>query len=229
MARAHRAPGSEVRYWETETLQEHVALIKRQVDRSLDDPETHILCEKIIQHEPGKGGIVRAWGQQLILPEVSRDPGDYSLDELHSRRIWNFVVTNWSYIEDPPGFDLFATLRYNLCARQHADKLERLTVDAPTREMLDAHIRRLRSVRTAGAGDCDDASVVIASLHRAAGFQTVRARVVSIDGVSFGHVYPVVAWPRTRPTKSVPMDPTVKGAVPGWEYEASKVVEDLEL
>jgi hypothetical protein len=153
------------RKFETATLEEHVALIKRQVDRSLDDDALVRLAMAIALDRPDttdrrQRRVVRAWGNVYDLPGApdARSNGtELAEDQIASVRIWNFVVTNWSYIQDPPSFDFFATARYNLDARASADRCEELARAEPStearRELL-AHAATLRDVKTLGAGDC---------------------------------------------------------------------------
>jgi hypothetical protein len=157
------------RAWETENLDEHVALIKRQSDASLEDDETVRLAQKIVAAKPDgtnrRGPFIRAWGNEYILPICPEPPSctEAQHDQLESIRIWNFIVSNWTYLEDPPSFDLFSTVRFGLDAKASADLLER-------------DLEKERS-----------------------------------------------------PTKLVALDPTVKNAVPGWEYPRSQKIRDFVL
>lgn len=184
----------EVAVWEADNIEDHMSLIKRQVDRSLKDPETRRLAVKIVGGnadgvvvEDGQEiPIVNAWGIGLYLPAMGQAdcPGKDAVCEIES--IWNFVVANVRYVLDPDGYDLFCTVE----------------------KTLDA-----------GAGDCDDMVICFGALLRALGFQNVFARVVSTDGERFVHVYTMVGLPKSgRAKKMISLDPTVKGAVPGWEY-----------
>lgn len=227
MARTTR--DGDVRYWETDSIDEHVALIQRQVERSLDDPELPELVRRIVENDPGPRGTLHAWGSAFEVPQDSRAE---ATDEVKLIRIWNFVARNWSYIDDPPGFDLFAHIRFGMNTRAHVAKLEEVlpTITSPeTQRMVREHIRRLERVTTPGAGDCDDGVIVLGSLLKTAGFKKVRGRVVSVDGNNYGHIYTMVGMPANVPTKLVALDPTVRGAVPGWEYPKSQVVVDFEL
>lgn len=244
MARKHSAAELTVRQvqdrnWETATLEEHVALIKVQVDRSLQDPELIRLAQAIAADKPDTSDrrrrpIVRAWGNTYELPGC---PGPSNGTELAEdliivTRIWNFVVANWSYIQDPPNFDLFATAKYNLDARAYANLLEesaRREPNVEARRDLVAHAATLRDVKTMGAGDCDDACVLLASLLKAVGFRNVRARIVSTDAEYWEHVYTMVGVPKTQSSQLLALDPTVNGAVPGWEYGRARAVQDFIL
>jgi hypothetical protein len=185
----------EVAVWEADNIEDHLSLIKRQVDRSLADPETRRLAVKIAGGNPDdvivedgvEVPIVNAWGMGLYLPISSWSDCSPKDAMCEIEAVWNFVVANIRYVLDPDGFDLFSTLK--------------LTLDA-------------------GAGDCDDMVIAFGALLRALGFQNVFCRVVSTNNERWEHVYTMVGLPKTgRSKKMISLDPTVKGAVPGWEYK----------
>ena len=185
----------QVAVWESDDIEDHCALIARQVDRSLADPETRKLAVKIAGHRPDgfvlEDGrqipIVKAWGLSLYLPDVGAGACAPKDDKCEVQAVWNFLVANVRYVLDPDGFDLFCTVGKTL---------------------------------EAGAGDCDDFTICFAALLRSLGFANVFARVVSTNGKRWEHVYTMVALPKSgRPRKLVALDPTVSGAVPGWEYD----------
>jgi hypothetical protein len=72
----------------------------------------------------------------------------------------------------------------------------------------------------AGGGDCDDFTILFAALLMSIGFQ-VRARVISTPEApnEWVHIYPLVGIPKDNPTDWMPLDATVTGSKPGWEYE----------
>lgn len=197
---ARREARGDVAFWETNNLDEHVALIARQIQRSLDDPETRKLAVKIVSSRPDdeRGGklIVTAWGKPHYLPQIEACAPQS--DECESTLLWNFLVQNVRYVLDPDGYDLFSTVKHTLAV---------------------------------GGGDCDDMVIVLAALHRALGFRNLRARVVSAKGEAWEHVYLMVGFPKaaSTPTKWVALDPTVKGATPGWEYKGATHRVDYTL
>jgi hypothetical protein len=67
---------------------------------------------------------------------------------------------------------------------------------------------------------CDDLDIVFEALLHLIGFPT-KARVVSVNAApsEWVHVYPLVGLPKDNPDLWVPLDCTVTGAEPGWEYE----------
>lgn len=246
MARRDRTEGvvckprdQRTRAWETASLEEHAALIKRQIDRSLEDPELRELAQRVAigRADPGRrhqgATHVTAWGIRYVLPLCDAPAlNDEQEARLVITRIWNFVVSNWTYIEDPPSFDQFSTAQYVLDARKSAAILEKelpLETNDRIRSEMVKHIADLRRVETLGAGDCDDVCVLLVSLLKACGFRNCRARIVSTDEEFWAHVYTMVGVPRTQSRTLVALDPTVNGATPGWEYPRAKAVQDFIL
>lgn len=111
-----RAGTGAVAFWETNSLDEHVALIARQVNRGLQDAETQKLAVKLIsgRYDEMRDGkpVVIAWGKPYWMPQVP--PCAQGNDECESTIFWNFVVLNIRYVLDPDGYDQFNTLRYTL-------------------------------------------------------------------------------------------------------------------
>lgn len=188
----------------TESLDEHVALIERQLHRSLRDGESRRLAAKITsgvyEHavDPRTGdvsAVVHAYGRNFLAPSLDLcRPHDHNCE---IEAIWDFAVLNLRYVEDPHDIDTFATLRESL-------------------EM--------------GAVDCDDATIALGVLLKALGFQ-VRARVISTSEApnDWSHIYPLVGMPKNDPKRWIPLDMTVNGATPGWEYPDRARVKDYEL
>jgi len=190
-----------VEYWETDSLPDHVSLIKRQLDRSVRDPETRKLAMRIVNgvpdgHDGAGNPYVEAWGQRYRLPH--EQPCAMGSEACESQALWDFYVLNVRYTPDPTGYDFFATARYTL---------------------------------EAGGGDCDDAVIALGALHKVLGFGNLVARVISTSNVYWEHIYLLVGFPRRAgPVKRwVPLDPTVKGAVPGWQFKRPKKTQDFRL
>jgi hypothetical protein len=189
----------------TNSLDEHIALINRQLRRSLQDPELRQLAVKLVsgrfeygQH-PRSGrriAYIEAWGEQFLVPQREAcEPRDARCE---LERIWDFVVLNVRYVYDPDGIDFFATARATL---------------------------------EAGGGDCDDMTILIGALGQLIGFKAV-ARVISTSHApdDWSHIYPMLGLDtKESPSHWVPMDVTVKGSVPGWQYEAIARVRDYPL
>jgi transglutaminase-like putative cysteine protease len=177
-------------FFDSDDLESHVSIVQRQVQRSLEDPETVRLAKKIVA---GRADtmiegvpVIYAWQlpHQLSTAEIVR-PAKSEADQIVA--IWNFLVLNVRYKLDPQAFELVSTLRV----------------------MLEA-----------GEEDCDGSTVAFGALLRALGFK-VRARVISTNGSHWEHIYAQVGLPKQRPTRWLTLDPTVRGATPGWEYTDS--------
>jgi hypothetical protein len=78
--------------------------------------------------------------------------------------------------------------------------------------------------------DMNDAMCTLGALHQLIGFQNLQARVVSTNGRYWEHIYLMVGYPKVgKPKKWVPLDPTIAGAVPGWQYNKIKAYQDFQL
>ena len=180
-------------HWETgDKLVNHVELIRRQVDLSLEDPETRSLAVAITSGafdrtpDPVSGEMIpvvpyhgriyrgaRDWRTARIMC-AARD----EMCELTA--IWNFCVLNIRYLQDQIGQDTYQTLRATL---------------------------------EAGGGDCDDCTVALCALAGAVGYESVAA-VISVKGGTWDHIYPVIKTRRGW----VALDMTEAGKKPGWEF-----------
>ena len=176
-----------VRIWETNNLDDHVSLIRRQVRKSLADPETHKLARGLFSGHDS----VTAWGRSYRCAPCTNIANDTCV----INTVWNFCVLNVEYEHDPPDYDLFCVVRKTL---------------------------------SYGVGDCDDSTIVICSLLKSLGFAQTLARVITTDNKSWQHVYAMVTRGRNG-GPLVALDPTVKGATPGWEYSGSRQYRDFPM
>lgn len=195
----------EPKQWFSNDLDEHMELIRRQVDRSIRGGETRQLAVKIVSgtydkaRDPDTGeviNVVRAFDHKFRAPDSGI--GIPMKDEQREMEaIWDFVVLNYRYVYDPPTIDTFATVE----------------------KTLDA-----------GGGDCDDASILLGALLKSIGFFT-KARVISTnsDPDTWVHVYALCGMPKDNPKKWVPLDPTFAGATPGWQYDDIAKYIDYDL
>lgn len=187
--------------YDSGNLEEHVAVIQRQVQRSIDEGSAGRLARAIVNGRAtgrivGPHGqvwpVVHMWNSWFYLPEEGFAAQGW---REQIRRIWDFVVLNVRYEPDPNGFDLFSTLQYTLAA---------------------------------GEGDCDDMVIALAALLKPLGYK-VRGRVISVNNKNWEHIYALVYVPRTGSRFWLPLDPTVPFAVPGWEYERIGEVRDFNM
>jgi hypothetical protein len=182
------------RHYVSQDLDEHVGYIKGQLDRSLEDGETRKLATQIVSgtvdyaRDPNTGKeipVISAWGHNFRAPPQD---GCKARDaECEIGRIWDFMVLNSRYTEDPTEVDTFATLKETLLS---------------------------------GGGDCDDQVIGLGALLKAVGYP-VAARVISTKDApsQWVHIYPLAGCPKENPRQWVPLDNTVDGAYPGWQYE----------
>lgn len=186
-------------------LEEHVRLIRRAIQVSLDDPATRVLAAAIVSgnfdnmRDPRTGEEVPVvpfygrWFRGAESWEAARQicgMRDYACEVT---AIWNFVVLNIRYTQDQDGEDTYSSLRATL---------------------------------EQGAGDCDDLTIVFAALLKAVGFENVVARIVSVRGDQWDHIFALCMLPDGR---WLALDCTEKGFVPGTEYTQVAAKRDFAL
>lgn len=96
-----------------------------------------------------------------------------------------------------------------------------------TRDPLDVELfRSARASYRDRIGDCDDMSIMLAALLRAAGY-VCKFRVIGLTEGVYEHVYVVCGIPPEEPERWVALDPSQPQG-PGWEVEKSKIKEILD-
>jgi hypothetical protein len=199
------ASSATVEIWESASLEEHVSLIQRQFRKSLRDGELRQLAAKI----------------------VSNKPDDFTADPRTGLEIP--VVIAWG--------EAFRLPQTALCGMKDAQCESQALWDFYILNMryvldpdgYDLFMTAKRALQS-GAGDCDDAVITLGALHKMVGFQNLRARVVSTNGKFWEHIYLLVGLPKTGQVRQwLPLDPTVPGAIPGWQYDKIKAYQDFEL
>jgi len=194
----------EIAFWETGNLDEHVALIRRQFKKSLRDPEL----------------------RQLALKVIGNKPDDYVVDRRSGRTVP--IATAWGEAFMLPQVQTCG-MKDAVCESQALWDFAVLNV----RYVLDPDgydmFSTAKYTLLAGGGDCDDFVILLGALHRLVGFQSVVARVVSAGGKHWEHVYLLVGFPKAGPKQWVALDPTVKGATPGWQFKGATHYADYQL
>jgi len=66
-----------------------------------------------------------------------------------------------------------------------------------------------------GKGDCDAFTILIGSMYRSLGYP-IRIRIASRDGKEWTHIYPLVGYPKDRPSRWVVVDASAPYPM-GWE------------
>lgn len=197
-------PAIRLREAQSSTLDEHIALIRSVIRRSMRDPQARMLAVKIVSgstditSDPKTGKrieTVEAWGKNFRAPEGPTCPSRD--DDCEVERIWDFLVLNVRYVYDAAEYDTFQTLRVTM---------------------------------ETGGADCDDYTIAFATLLKHLGFH-VFARVISTKDApdQWVHIYPIVGIPKDNPRKWVVLDATVDGFIPGDEYHDIAKKQDFQL
>jgi hypothetical protein len=190
-------------FHDTDSIEDHAALIRQQVDKSVTDPETRRVAVAIASsnydwiNDPRTGrqtAAVQYHGRYYPIAPGQAQPAvcrarDYLCEIV---AIWNFVVLNVRYTGDVDGYDTYQDLRTTL---------------------------------EAGGGDCDDMAVAFCALLRSLGYECA-ARVISLDGRYWAHVYPLVNHPKRG---WIPLDATETGKKPGWEFGQAQAKLDFPM
>lgn len=191
--------------WNTDnSLEQHIALMRRQVQRSVDDPATRILAGSVISGNFDNMRDPRTGQEVPVVPYYGRwyrGAPSWDAASLCAQRdgscevtaIWNFLVMGCRYFQDTDGADVFQDLRATL---------------------------------EAGGGDCDDLTIAFAALLKSVGYENVIARVVSTNGAEWQHVYACVKIPRLG---WCALDMTEEGKPIGWEYPNLQAKRDFAL
>lgn len=190
-------------HWETnDELVNHIELIRRQIRLSLQDPETRSLAVAICSGSFDRFDDPRL-GQVPAIP-------------FHGR-----------YYRAAASWDAAA----RVCAMR--DEMCEITAlwnfwVLNCRYLQDAvdqdTYATLRGSLEAGGEDCDGFTIGLASLCGAVGYHSI-ARVISVRGDTWDHIYPVIKTKRGW----VPLDATEKGKLPGWEYPRPARKRDFAL
>lgn len=174
-------------------LDEHVDMIQRQVDRSLRDPETRKLAVQIVS---GNYDWVQHPQSGRSIPVVTAYGRQFEVvdEECPPRDELCEAYLLWEF--------LVKNVRY---------------VYDP--EEIDT-FATLRETLLMGGGDCDDMVIALGTLAKSIGFKAI-GRVVSTNDApdDWVHIYPLLGVnTKADPSEWVPMDATVSGAKPGWQY-----------
>lgn len=186
-------------------LDDHVRLIRGEIQKSLDDAATRVLAAAIVSGNYDNAVDKRTGQEVPVIPFYGRyyraatswdaarsvcGMRDYACEVT---AIWNFIVLNVRYTQDQDGEDTYCTVR---------------------------------AILEQGAGDCDDLTVMFAALLKAVGFENIIARIVSVRGDTWDHIYPIVMLPDGT---WMALDVTESGHQPGWEFRNISAKRDFAL
>jgi hypothetical protein len=150
--------------------------------------------------------IAKRIHSSIIKPQKRKDGSQYMLRDL-ALEVVNGVKQHGQVAEDEQIARVFWWAKNNVEYRQDpAD--------------YDMYMTAGRTI-SAGGSDCDDHTILNASMLSSLGFMT-GAKVISPDNLNW-HIYAVVgAHPFYDPTVSIPLDTTQPSSYPGWEPPASQ-------
>ena len=189
---------------ETTSLDDHLALIQQRIEASMQDPQTRALAASVVSGAFDSAVDPRT-GESV---PVVRYHGRYyrgAISWKEARKVCGMrdhmceVTTIWNFVV--------------LNVAYRAD---------PTG--MDMY-QDLRTILETGAADCDDMVVALAALLKSVGYDA-GARVISVDGKKWAHIYTMIKVPGKG---WVALDPTEPNKKPGWEYPKPAAVEDFPL
>ncbi len=209
MVRTAHAGLSGVKPWQVwvtdDSIEQHVELIRGQVAKSLADPATRMLAAAIVSGNFDSRVDPRTGHQVPVVPfhdRFYRGAADWASARAvcQARDYRCEVIAIWNF--------LVMNVRY--------------TQD----QFGEDTYQTLRATLEAGAGDCDDFTIAFAALLQAVGFEDVIARIISLDGRSWAHIYPLVKPPRGA---WIALDVTENGKRFGWEFSRPAAKRDFAI
>lgn len=189
----------------TQNLDEHMLLIKEQVHKSMRDPELRPLAVKIVS------GRVDAYRHD------SRTGRDKPIIRAWGR---DFIAPTRTQCE-PRDDDCEVRMVWEFMV----DNV-RYVYDPVNADYFAVTGATLKM----GGGDCDDFVIGFASLLQELGFRCAGRVVATGGSPDWSHTYPLVGvCSKDAPSRWVPLDATVKGATPGWQYDDVTKYADYEM
>jgi len=190
-------------FFESGNIEGHMALVRRATDRSVQDPETVQLAAKIVSNTVNYVDNPQTGERSAVIGA------------------WNDLF--WpSGLPTPPMKSDGAELEmlWAFCVRNIRYVYDPAEADT---------FKTLKQTLHARAGDCDDFAIAFCALARSIGFTDCRARVISMSGESWEHVYPLIGCPKESPRSFVPFEMTVEGSVAGQEVTGYRAHRDFPM
>ena len=197
-------PAIQLREAQSHTLDEHINLLRKVLHKSMRDPEARMLAVKIVS-----GSY------------------DYRRDPKTGKNV--AVIKAWNKLFIAPD-GAICKPRADECEIERVWDFYVLNVRYVYDSADEDTFQTARVTLTTGGGDCDDATLTLATLLKHIGFHVV-ARVISVkeDPDAWVHIYPLVGVPKDNPTHWVPLDATVDGFLPGSEWPEIARHRDFKL
>jgi hypothetical protein len=191
-------------FWETGSLEDHVGLMRKQTDKSRRDPELQHIVKRVITGT-SDGTELTLRGRVPIVKAWGRSfptglPRGATVNPRSDECKMNAI---WNFV--------VANIRYQK--------------DPPGYDLFMTAEVMLKE----GYGDCDDQTILLCAMAHLAGLSPVYARVISTNGKSWCHVYALVGASIGGQRVLVPLDPTVRNSIPGWEFGGAKQRADLRM
>lgn len=189
---------------DTSSIDDHAKLIRQQVEASLRDPDTRRLAAALVSGSYDWVTDPRGNRRVPVVPfhgryyRVSAD--GRAPKACHNRDFTCEIVAIWNF--------LVLNVRY--------------TADA---DGYDAY-QDLRTTLESASADCDDFTIAFCALLRSVGFECA-ARIISQDGRSWAHIYPLVHHPGQNGW--IALDATEDNKKPGWEFPNARAVVDFPM
>lgn len=190
-------------FYESGDIDGHMALVRRAVDRSLMDPETVQLAAKIVSNTVDYVEDPRTGRREPVIMAWGERFWPSGLETPPAKADALELQMLWAF--------LVKNVRY-VYDPEHADTFKTVKQTLHSR-----------------AGDCDDMAIAFCALARAIGFGSCYARVISMSGASWEHVYPVIGCPKDAPRVHIPFEMTVAGMPPGQEVKGYAAHRDFQM
>jgi len=179
--------------------------MRAEIQKSLDDPATRVLAAAIVSGNFDNARDPRTGEDVPVVPYYGR---------------WYRGAISWDAARDVCGMRDYAcevTAIWNFVVLN-----VRYTQDQDGEDTYST----VRATLEQGAADCDDMTVMFASLLKAVGFENVIARIASVQGRTWDHVWPMVMLPNG---KWLSLDCTEEGNHPGWAATGLAAKRDFAL
>lgn len=194
----------QAQHWETgDRLVNHIELIRQQVAESLSDPETRMLAVAVAT------GSFDAFQDPRSGQSVPAVP-------YHGR--YYRGASDWQAAK------ALCAMRDELCELTTIWNFWVLNVRYLQDVVGQDTYPTLRAILEGGGEDCDGSTIGLAALCGALGYHSI-ARVISVRGDTWDHIYPVIKTKRGW----IPLDVTEPNKKPGWEYKRPARKRDFAL
>lgn len=188
-----------------DSIDDLIVMIRKQIQLSVDDPATRVLAASLVSSsykftESPTTGITEAYVDYYGSKYYVAPEGSPPPKRCKARDFKCEIARIWEFV--------VLNVRY-------------------TADIDDADLYQdVRTILATRSGDCDDMTIVFCSLLRSVGFECA-ARVISLRGDSWDHIYPLVKNPRDGSWYA--LDATEDSKDLGWEFPNPSRVKDFDM